>query len=148
VMGGGRGVTLCYAARYMNVLYQAHSGLRFLVLVAGAVNLTMCAVGLGLKRPFDKTSRLVGAVFTGLLHLQVAVGLVLALTVPFYPQLIGHVVCMLAAAAVVPILFGRNRRKATPGYVLPLIGTLAALVLIVAGIMALGRSPFGMTVPH
>jgi hypothetical protein len=132
----------------MNLLYQAHSGLRFLVLLTGVLNLAVCAVGLGLKRPFDKTSRIIGAVFQGTLHLQVVVGLVLVLTLAFYPQLMGHIVCMLGAAAVVPILFGRNKRSATPGYTLPLIGTAAALALIIAGIYAIGRSPFGMVPPH
>jgi hypothetical protein len=132
----------------MNLFYQAHSGLRFLVLLTGVLNLAMCAVGLGLKRPFDKTARIMGIAFQGTLHLQVAVGLILVLTMPFYPQLVGHIVCMLGAAALVPILFGRNKRAATPGYMLPLIGTAVALVLIIAGIYAIGRSPFGMTPPH
>jgi hypothetical protein len=139
---------LCYAARHMNLFYMAHSGLRFLVLLAGAVNLLMCGIGLATKRPFDKASRITGVVFQGLLHLQVAVGLILAMTMTFYPQLIGHIVCMLGAAAVVPILFGRNKRAATPGFTLPLVGTVIALVLIVAGIMAIGRTPFGMVPPH
>jgi hypothetical protein len=132
----------------MGFLYQAHSGLRFLVMLAGAVNLTMCLVGLGLKRPFDKAARIVGSAFMGLLHLQVVLGVVLALMVPFYPQLTGHIVSMLGAAAVVTVLQRRNRKAATPGYVLPLIATAAALALIVVGILAIGRSPFGMTVPH
>jgi hypothetical protein len=132
----------------MTLLYQAHSGLRFLVLLMGAVNLTMCAVGLGLKRPFDKLARIVGAVFQGSLHLQVVLGLALLMTLEFRTQLIGHIVCMLAAAAVVPVLFGRNKRAATPGFLLPLIGTVISLALILAGIYAIGRTPFGMTVPH
>lgn len=130
------------------MLYMAHSGLRFLVLLAGAVNLTMCLVGLGLKRPFDKAARIVGSIFMGLVHLQVVLGLVLAAMLPFYPQLVGHIVSMLGAAAVVTVLQRRNRKAATPGYLLPLIATTAALALMVVGIMAIGRSPFGMTAPH
>jgi hypothetical protein len=49
---------------------------------------------------------------------------------------------------VVPITFGRNKRSASPGYLLPFIGTAAVLLLIIAGIYAIGRAPIGMTLPH
>ncbi len=129
----------------MNALFMAHSGLRYLVLLEGVMNIAICVMGLATKRAYDKPARIIGASFLGMLHLQVLLGLVLVMVRPWYPALTGHLVCMLSAAVVSQVLSSRNRRLPTPGYVLPLIGTVAALALIVAGIFAIGRTPLGMT---
>lgn len=123
----------------MNILFQAHSGLRYLVLLVGLAALIYFLSGLATKRPVDKGVRILGSVFTGLLDLQVLLGLIMVAMGRFYPQLIGHIVMMVLAAAVTHVLLVMNRKRATPGYVLPLIAVAVALVFIAGGIMAIGR---------
>src|SRR5439155_23949534 len=82
-----------YVAR-MTALFQAHSGLRFLVLLAGAAHVLLCAVSLALKQPYGKPGRILGSAFAGLVHLQVLLGFALVTVRAWYPQLAGHLACM------------------------------------------------------
>lgn len=127
-------------------MLHAHSALRFLVLAMGLASLTVYGLGVAQKKPFTKGARLVGTIFAGLTHLQVLLGLGLVGMGVYYPRLIGHIVLMLVAAVVLQVALSRNRRAATPGHVLPLIGTVVALLLMVGGTFAIGRHPFQATV--
>ncbi len=129
----------------MNFLFQAHSGLRYLVLLAGLVALVYFASGLAMKRPVGKPVRILGAIFTGLLDLQAVLGLAMVALGRFYPQLIGHLAMMLLAVGSTHTLLVINRKRPNPGYALPLIAVLVALVLIAGGIMAIGRGVFTHT---
>ncbi|QSQ24096.1 hypothetical protein JY651_03720 [Pyxidicoccus parkwayensis] len=121
------------------IFFNAHSGLRYLVLLAGVLALAYFAFGLATKRPFDKGGRILGSAFAGLLHLQVLLGILVLVTRVYYPALIGHFVMMGLAATSAQVAMSRNRRRPQPGYVLPLIGVVLALVFIAGGIMAIGR---------
>jgi hypothetical protein len=123
----------------MNILFQAHSGLRYLVLLVGVVALAYFVSGLATKRPVDKGVRILGAAFTGLLDLQILLGLIMVAMGRYYPQLIGHIAMMLLAAALTHVLLVVNRKRPNPGYVLPLIAVAGSLALISGGIMAIGR---------
>jgi len=87
----------------------------------------------------------VGAIYSGLMDLQILLGLILVLMGRYYPQLIGHIVLMVLAAAVVHVLLVKNRKRAQPGYALPLVAVVVSLVLIVARILAIRPSIFFMT---
>ncbi|MDY7228842.1 hypothetical protein [Hyalangium rubrum] len=123
----------------MNILFHAHSGLRYLVLLAGLVALAYFLSGLVAKRPFGKGGRVMGAIFAGLLDLQMLLGLVMVALGRYYPRLIGHIVMMILAIGVTHALLSINRKRPNPGYLLPVIAVAAALVLIVGAIMAIGR---------
>jgi hypothetical protein len=129
----------------MNILFHAHSGLRYLVLLSGLVALAYFVSGLVMKRPVGKGLRILGAAFTGLLDLQVLLGLIMVAMGRYYPQLIGHIVMMLLAAGVTHGLLVMNRKRPNPGYLLPLIAVVVALALMVGGIMAIGRGVFTHT---
>jgi hypothetical protein len=129
----------------MNILFHAHSGLRYLVLLAGLVALAYFVSGLVAKRPVGKGVRVLGAIFTGLLDLQVLLGIVLVALGRYYPRLIGHIVMMVLAAAVTHVLLVVNRKRPSPGHLLPLIAVALALALIAGGIMAIGRGVFTHT---
>jgi hypothetical protein len=132
----------------MLFLYHAHSGLRFLVLVAGILAALYLAFGLLTRRPFDRPARVLSAVFTGTLDLQVVFGILLLFFRPFYPALIGHVVMMLLAVAAAHG-FSVAARKSTDArrqYGLALTAVVIALLLIVGGIMSIGRGVFESTV--
>lgn len=129
----------------MSALFHAHSGLRFLVLLAGVVNLVLLGAALVQKRPYAKPHRAAGAAFAGLLHVQVLLGLAMVAMGRYYPALVGHIVMMLVAAIAAQVTMSLNRRRATPTVALPLVGVVVALVCITGGVMAIGRGLFTTT---
>ncbi len=129
----------------MTPLFHAHSGLRFLILLLGVVNVVVLGAGLFTKKPFGKVHRILGASFAGSLHLQVLLGLALVAMGRWYPALIGHLAMMLLAAVVAQAAMTVNRRRATPGMQLPFIGVVVALLCIFGGVMAIGRGLLTMT---
>ncbi|WP_375771893.1 hypothetical protein NR798_13710 [Archangium gephyra] len=135
----------------MRMLYYAHSGLRYLVLLMGLVAVAYFAFGLATKRPVDKSVRIIGSSFAGLLDTQILLGLILLVVLPqsspwrVYPAFWGHLVMMLLAAGLAHALLVINRKRPNPGYLLPLIGVGGALVLVIGGILAIGRSLMAST---
>lgn len=127
------------------MLFYAHSGLRYLVLLAGLLTMAYAAWGLVKKRPYDKNMRILGAAFTGIVDLTALVGVGHLLTGVFYPQLGGHIVMMILAAVVAHIVTGVMRRRPMKErtYAPHLIGTAVVLGLIAAGILAIGRPIVG-----
>ncbi|MFO0599681.1 MAG: hypothetical protein U0228_30520 [Myxococcaceae bacterium] len=131
----------------MNFLFHLHSGLRFLILLMGVANLVVLGLGLAQKKEFKPMHKGLGMGFTGLLHTQVLIGLGMVAMGRYYPALIGHLSMMLLAAVVSQGAMSMNRRRTPPGFTLPLAGVGIALLLIVGGIMAIGRGVFTMTPP-
>ena len=126
----------------MNFLYQAHSGLRYLVLLTGVLAIVVLAISMSRPKPLG-AARGLAAAFTGMLHLQVLLGLALVIGGIFYGALMGHLVMMILAVVAAQgsaILAKRttDERKATT---MRLGGIVVALLLIVVGIMAIGRNP-------
>jgi hypothetical protein len=126
----------------MNVLYAAHSGIRYLALLACFVALAVFLVGQVRGQVFGRFHRVVGTLYAGLLHLQVTLGLTMVALGRWYPALIGHLAMMLLAAVTMQVALSVNRKRPTPGFVLPLLGVVVSLALIVGGVMAIGRSLF------
>jgi len=128
----------------MNLLYHAHSGLRYLVLLAGVVAAVAFAYGLAARRPLGAARGLTAA-FTGLLDLQILLGLGLVLGGVFYGALIGHLVTMLlaAVAAHASSVMARRATDERRALATRLVGVVLTLVLIAVGITAIGRGVFG-----
>ena len=129
----------------MNALFHAHSGLRYLVLLVGAIAIGYYTFALATKKPAGKATRAIGSAFVGLFDLQVLLGVALALGGRFYPRVWGHVAMMVLAMAQAHVLLVVNRRRKEPGNLLPLLAVVIALALAVGGIFAIGRGPFTMT---
>ncbi|MDH3270688.1 MAG: hypothetical protein OEN56_05110 [Gemmatimonadota bacterium] len=127
------------------MLLYAHSGLRYLVLLAGLAVVVNAAYGLATGRPYDKRMRVLSAAFAGTIDLMVLLGVALLFTGTFYPQLGGHIVMMILAAAVAHVVHGVMKRRPPDqqGYAPHLVGSLLALGLIVAGVLAIGRPIVG-----
>ena len=87
-------------ATFSNILFHAQSGLRYLVLLVGVIALVYAAVAAARRQPWSSTTRGLLLAFTGLLDLQVLLGVVLVFVWRFYPALWGHIVMMVLAAAV------------------------------------------------
>lgn len=125
----------------MSALYFAHSGLRYLVLLAGTVALLVLLAGVLSGRPYGRAARISVGSFSGLIYLQILLGLSLIASGLWYPAVAVHFAFMLAAAAVATIGGGRARRTVEPrrAYAWGLGGVIVTLLLIVLGIGAIGR---------
>ncbi len=124
------------------MLLSAHSGFRYLVLLAAVATLGYAAYGLATKRPYDKNMRILSAAFVGTLDLTILLGFANIFAGIFYSALIGHFSMMLLAAAIAHIVHAvvKRRPDEAKSYAPHLIGTAIALGCIVGGIMAIGRS--------
>jgi len=127
------------------MLFQAHSGLRYLVLLAGLVVIGYAVFGAATGRPYDKRMRILAAVFTGLIDLTALLGVAYLFTGTFYPQLGGHIVTMVLAVAVAHIVSVVMKRRVPEErtYTPHIVGTAVVLALIAFGIMAIGRPIVG-----
>ena len=128
-----------------NFLLNAHSGLRYLILLGGVLTVLYAAYGVVSGRAYDKTIRILSSSFVGTLHLQILLGLALLLSGMFQPALIGHIFMMLfaAAAAQIPVSVMRRRPEELKSYMPHGIGALTALAVIAGGILAIGRPIVG-----
>jgi len=128
----------------MNILYHAHSGLRYLVLLVGVLAALVFAYGLVARRPVGAARGLTAA-FTGLLDLQILLGVALVIGGVFYGALMGHLVMMVLAAVAAhgSAVMARRATDERRALTMRLIGVVATLVLIAVGITAIGRGVFG-----
>lgn len=123
------------------MLFAAHSGLRYLVLLAGLFVVLQALAGILGKREYSTAMARLAAAFTGLLHLQVLTGVAVLFTRPFTTAIIGHLFLMLAAAAAAQltgsVVKRRPRKEKSHGP--HLVGAVLALGLVAAGVLAIGR---------
>jgi hypothetical protein len=124
------------------ILYHAHSGLRYLVLLAGLASFLYSIIAAVSDRPWDKGGRVLLMAFVGTLDLQLLLGLVLVFLFPFHAMLWGHIVLMVLAAAAAHFTSIRIRRRGGEprAHLTAALGVAGTLVLIVGGITAIGRS--------
>jgi hypothetical protein len=125
-----------------NIAFNAHSGLRYLVLLLATLCTLYAVIGLFRKQPVDKTGLVLMRVFTSVIDVQFLLGVVTLISGRFFGALIGHIVMMIAAVAVAHI--GAVRLKKAPlerrGYGLMLAASLIPLALMIAGILAIQRA--------
>ncbi|HEU6451610.1 MAG TPA: hypothetical protein VFT57_09340 [Gemmatimonadaceae bacterium] len=128
----------------MNALYHAHSGLRYLILLAGLVALLAFAYGLITRRPVRGASALT-ATFTALVDLQLLLGFGLFFGGIVYDALMGHMVMMILAAIAAngSAILAPRATTERQELIMRLAGVVIALVCIVIGILAIGRSVLG-----
>ena len=124
------------------MFFNAHSGVRYLALLFGIGVLGYALFGAATKRPYDKPMRILGSAFAGSMHLQILLGVALGLTGRFAPQVMGHVMMMLlaAASAQIPVSVMRRRPAEKRTYLPHVVWTLVALGLMYGGTAAIGRA--------
>ncbi len=123
------------------MLFHAHSGLRYLVLLAGAVALLWFLGGWILRKRYAAPAPAALAAFLGLVDLQALLGIAMWIGGRRPARLVDHLVTMLAAVFVLHLTSVTVRRRSEPaGFGAPLLGVLATLGLILLGIRLLGRS--------
>ena len=124
-------------------VFTIHSYVRYLVLLAGVGAIVTAIMGWSRAGLPPRAERALSGAFVGLLDLQVVLGVLLLLTgFPFYGQLAGHLFMMLLAAAAAhgTQVMARRREPARSGSPVRTGGFVLAMLLIVAGIMAIQRS--------
>ncbi len=119
------------------MLVSIHSLVRWLILVGGALAIIRAVWGWLASLEFSRPDNVLGAVFAGLIDLNVLVGLVLLILKwgdPNRPTLM-HPLMMLAAAIVAHgmRMLGRNR-NARARHLAQGLGFLVSLALILVGI--------------
>lgn len=127
------------------MFFWAHSGLRYLVYLAGLASLAWAVRGAVGKHPYDRTMARLSTAFAWLIHLQILIGLGLLFTGRFTPALTGHVFFMVfaaAAAQIVPSVMKR-RPPAERSHLPHVVGSLVGLVFVGLGIIAIARPLFG-----
>jgi len=127
------------------MVLMAHSGFRYLVLLLGAAVILYAGWGMATKRPYDKTMRILAALFTGAVDLTALLGLATLFAGVFYPQLGGHIVMMILAVVVAHVVSAVMKRRPPEErtYAPHLVGTLIVLAIVSSGILAIGRSIIG-----
>jgi len=127
----------------MGILLTLHSTVRWIIVIVGLVAAIKFLVGMARRTVFSKMDRGLSAGFSGLVDLQVTLGLLYFLITGFggvgFPMFrIEHMVTMLLAATVAhaPSMF----KKAANKYAVAFYAIFGALVLIVIGV---GRLPGG-----
>lgn len=125
-------------------LYHAHSGLRYLVLLAAAVAAVVLLMGLLGRKPWGRGSRVPLAIYTGLMDLQVLLGIAMVAMGRFYPSLMGHLTMMLLAVVAAHgfSVVARKQADGRRAHSLGLMGIVLSLLLIVFGIHAIRDSVF------
>jgi heme A synthase len=125
------------------MLFQAHSGLRYLVLLAGVIALLWFLVGWLRRRPYEAPAPAALAAFLGLLDLQALLGVIMWIGGRRPAGSVDHLVSMVSAVVVLHLVAASQRRRPRPaGFGLPLAGVAFTLALIVLGIHLLGRPIF------
>ena len=128
------------------MLLNAHSGFRYLVLLAGLLVIGYATYGVVAKLEYDRTMRILGVAFTGLIDLTVVLGLAnLFSGGGFYPRLSGHIVMMILAAVVAHAVSAVMKRRPPEErtFAPHIVGTLIVLGMIAGGIVAIGRPILG-----
>ncbi|MBW3554104.1 MAG: hypothetical protein KY466_11365 [Gemmatimonadetes bacterium] len=127
---------------FANILFHAHSGLRYLVLLAGTLAFLYTLTAALRSRPWDTAGRVLMSVFVGALDLQILLGVILIFVWPFYPSLWGHLTMMVLAAAAAHVASIANRRRPVErrSQMTAALGAAGAMILVIGGIAAIQRS--------
>jgi len=127
------------------ILFHAHSGMRYVVLLVGVLVIAYALRGVLTRRPYDHTMRVLAAVFTASIDLTALLGLSYLFVGTFYPQLGGHIITMVLAVIVAHVVSAVMKRRppAERTYMPHVVGTAVVLGLIATGILAIGRPIVG-----
>jgi hypothetical protein len=131
----------------MNVLLMAHSVLRWLILLAAAIAVVKFALGWSQGSEFKGMDRGLTSAFSGLMDLQVTVGLILLLWSGFsgvgFPAFrIEHAIAMILAAVVAHLPARWKNVEPKRRFRNTLFATLGSILLVIVGLTFL---PGGMS---
>ena len=128
------------------MLLHLHSGLRYLVLLAGLAVIVYALRGVALKQPHDKTMKRLAITFRSFMDVTLFSGIVMVTVGYNFNANAGlHVVLMLLATVVshvVPAVM-RQRKQQERTLAPYAVATAVVLALVIVGTLSLGRPAFG-----
>jgi len=126
-------------------MFMAHSGWRYLILLAGIAMIGYALYGQLTGKEYDKPMRVLGSVYAGLMHLQILLGIAVIFAGRFNPQAGLHIILMFFAAAVAQIPVSVMRRRPPEERTFGPFAVFGAvsMALVVVGIWSLGRPIVG-----
>lgn len=125
----------------MNILFEAHSGLRWLVILVAVVALVKFLMGWLGKKPYTKFDNTLAKVFTGIVDLQVLLGLIYLIWngvagAGFPRYRLEHSVAMILVAVAAHFV-GRGKAGDTARFRTATLAIVITLVLVYAGVAVL-----------
>ena len=128
-----------------NLFLNAHSGLRYLVLLLGVLTVLYAIYGAATKRDYDPRIRMLSSTFALMMHIQIMLGIALVFSGRFSAALTGHIFMMLFAAAAgqIPVSVMRRRPDEEKTYLPHAVWAAVSLAVIWGGMMAIGRPLVG-----
>lgn len=128
----------------MNILFLAHSWLRYLVLLVALAALITLSYSVVTGRSM-RSARNLSTSFAAVLDLQILLGIALMMGGVFPDAVTGHLMLMVFAAVVThgAFLIGQQSSSQRRELGIRLGGIVVALILIVVGIMAIGQTVLG-----
>lgn len=128
----------------MNIIFNAHSWLRYLVLLIALAALIALAYSVVTGRAM-RTARTLSTSFAGALDLQALLGVFLMMGGMLSDSVTGHLIFMVMAVVVThgAFLIGQQASSERRELGVRLGGIVVALILIGAGIMAVGQTVLG-----
>jgi len=128
------------------MLLHLHSGLRYLVLLAGLAAIVYALRGVALKQPHDTTMKRLAITFRSFMDVTLFSGIVMVTVGYNFNANAGmHVVLMLLATVVshvVPAVM-RKRKQQERTLTPYAVATVVVLALVIVGTLSLGRPAFG-----
>lgn len=126
----------------MNILFMAHSGLRWLILLVAAIAILKYLVGWLSRAPFKGMDRGLMAGFSGLMDLQATLGIIVLLWTGFagagFPRYrLEHGLIMIVAAVVAHLSARWKNADDTTRFRNNLFLIVASLLLVVVGLLVL-----------
>jgi hypothetical protein len=127
----------------MAVVLFLHSWVRWIILIVAVAALVKHAIGLMQKSPYDKMARGLMAGFSGLMDLQVLLGIVLLVLIGGPQRMhFEHLGTMIIAAVVAHLPAIWKKKADNVRYRNNVLVIIGALLLIVAAIAPLGNRWF------
>ena len=126
----------------MNILFMAHSGLRYLILLVAAIAVVKFAIGWLQGSEFKGMDRGLTSAFSGLMDLQVTLGLIFLLwdgiTVRGFPLFrIEHAVVMIIAAVVAHLPMRWKNTESKRRFRNTLFAVIGSILLVIVGLTML-----------
>ena len=127
-------------------MYHLHSGLRYLVLLAGVAVIGYAIYALVTGRPYDRTIRNLSATFMLTVDVTAFVGLTLTVSRRvMVPGMGGHVASAVFAVVVLHVVSAVQRRRPPEerSHAPHLVSAVVALALVWVAIASIGRPLIG-----
>jgi len=129
---------------FENILYQAHSGVRWLVVLATIVALVALIIGMVQKRPYEAFAKRFMFIFARAIEVQWLLGLLLIVVLgQWAPYQIEHAVTLTIAVVAAHLDMPFRRQADSRRYYAAIGAILVTLVLVYIGVARLPQGWMG-----